>query len=275
MTLVVGAKCKDGVVLVADKKVVESGDITSQNKIIMLPSVWAGFSGAGLTDLFSKFISRNFINIEERKKKIIAEMIAKNPKVTQEEINSVDTPYIYVNQFVEDCEGILMGMKNDYQDITQKYPSSLGILLAFRAGTEAELHYLDIDGCLDSPRNTFMAIGSGSPYAQTFLKEIWNENITMEQMAKLVYFIIRHIETSKLDNNVGEGVQAFFVPKIDERWKQIVQNGTTNGKLTEEEEKELEKYTILLDNDLAKRYPNIDNEVNDFRRNFSELRKKL
>lgn len=36
MTLVIGAVCKDGVVIIADKKVVEGSDIGTQDKIYLL-----------------------------------------------------------------------------------------------------------------------------------------------------------------------------------------------------------------------------------------------
>lgn len=272
MTLVVGAVCKDGVVIVADKKVVEGGDVTSQDKIHLLPNLGVGFSGAGLSDLLEKFLNRTFINIEEKNKALRRQLIEQNPKIKEEEINQIVSPYAYANQFVEDCEGILMGIKSNYQDIVQKYPNSLQILLGFRGGNEAELHYLDIDGCLDSPRKTFMAIGSGSPYAQTFLKEVWNENITMEQMAKIICFIVKYVETSRLDNFVGEGVQALFVPKLDKRFQELSEKETQGLSLTPDETKEVQQYYVRTI-DLSISYNEIINKrVNEFKEIFSKLR---
>lgn len=273
MTLVVGAVCKDGVVIVADKKVEEAGDVTSQNKIHLLQNLWVGFSGAGFTALLDKFIARTFINVEEKNKMIKTQLSKENPEITDDELNKVISPYTYANQFIEDCEGIMLTLKQDYADIVAKYPNCLNLLVAFKNYLEPELHYIDIDTCLDIKRKTFIAIGSGSSYAQTFLKEIWNEDITMKQMANAVCFIIRYIEKSKLDNYVGEGVQALFVPKLDgEIYKKLIEKEQKKIKFTHEEEKEIQKGSTRLV-DLSNKYKNLDSKINDFKKHFDDLRK--
>ncbi len=54
MTLIIGARCKDGVVLIADKKVTEGNTSIAQDKITILP-FGVAVSEAGYTDFFDKF----------------------------------------------------------------------------------------------------------------------------------------------------------------------------------------------------------------------------
>jgi len=271
MTLVIGANCKDGVVIISDKKVVEGVDIASHPKIYLVDALGVGFSGAGISELFDKFLARVFINLEERKKQIKKQMQEQNPKITQEELDAIISPYAYANQFVEDCEGILFQMKNQYKDIMEKYPNGLQLLIAFRSGREAELHKLEIADCLDSKRKTFLAIGSGSPYAQTFLKAMWSDEITMEEMAKLGCFIINYIEESKIDNYVGEGVQILYVPKTNDAFLKLVSK--TNRSV--EEENEFKKYLVKLENDGNLSFPKTKKIVANFKKSFDSLKKSL
>ena len=53
MTLIIGARCKDGVVFIADKKAVEGTEITSQKKISILP-LGIVVAGAGTLEMTDK-----------------------------------------------------------------------------------------------------------------------------------------------------------------------------------------------------------------------------
>ncbi|MGA9150734.1 MAG: hypothetical protein WBZ36_09155 [Candidatus Nitrosopolaris sp.] len=48
-----------------------------------------------------------------------------------------------------------------------------------------------------------LAIGSGEKYAKVIIKKLWNENMSMEQVAELGYFAIKYIEDFGLTQTVG------------------------------------------------------------------------
>ena len=54
MTLIIGARCKDGVVFIGDKKVTEGTTSFPDKKIRIMP-FGVAISGAGMGDFFDKF----------------------------------------------------------------------------------------------------------------------------------------------------------------------------------------------------------------------------
>src|SRR3989344_4782896 len=120
MTLIIGAKCKDGVVFIADRKVTEGSQISSQDKIEILEQMGIVFSGAGLTDLFDKFVEWVNINIENRKKEVAIRYKEENDKELDDEEISRIRPYETAQQFIVDCETILKQISDNYRDVIQK-----------------------------------------------------------------------------------------------------------------------------------------------------------
>lgn len=202
MTLIIGARCRDGVILVGDKKITEGTTSFSDKKITIMP-FGVALSGAGMGDFFDKFGIRlkNYIN--ERGMKF-EEMKAKA------ELPIGALLYEYIDDFVTDCETILVKLKDDYRDV---YPD-LHLLMGLRNDNKAELHFLNIDYPVDSIRKSFMTIGSGSPYANFFLRELWNEDLTMKEMTKICVFIIKYISEKNIDDAVGYGYQIVEIPDL-------------------------------------------------------------
>jgi len=202
MTLIIGARCKDGVILVGDKKVTEGTTSFADKKITIMP-FGVAISGSGMSDFFDKFgirlknhINNSTIQIEELKSK--------------GEISQETTLYPYIDDFVTDCETLLVKLKEDYRDV---FPQ-LHLLMGLRNDNKAELHFLNIDYPVDSIRKSFMSIGSGSPYANFFLRELWDENLTMKEMTKICAFIINYVSEKHLDDAVGYGYQAVEIPDL-------------------------------------------------------------
>ena len=76
------------------------------------------------------------------------------------------------------------------------------------------LNYFHPDG-RPEPVTKYKAIGTGSSYGLIYLKQNWHEDLTMEQVAELGYFIIKYIEKFNLDLTVGVGInkpQIWFIP---------------------------------------------------------------
>lgn len=202
MTLIIGARCKDGVILVGDKKITEGTTSFADKKINILP-FGVALSGAGMGDFFDKFSIRLNNHLTQRDLEI-QEMKAKG------ELAIGASLYPYIDNFVTDCETLLVKLKDDYRDM---FPE-LHLLIGLRNENKAELHFLNMDYPVDSIRKSFMTIGSGSPYANFFLRELWDESLTMKQMAKICVFIINYVSENKLDDAVGYGYQIVEIPDL-------------------------------------------------------------
>jgi 20S proteasome alpha/beta subunit len=212
MTLIIGAKCKDGVVLVADKKIVEGTDITSGEKINILP-LGIVVAGAGTGEVIDKFNERIPFVLDERKRLNYEELREKSPDVNIDDVPFYFRPY----EFLEDCEGLIF-------QLFEKYKRQIQVLVAGSNIGEAELNYIDSEGFLSSKRRTYMSIGSGSAYANFLLKKLWEEkkgDFTMNEMAKISKFIINLVENIKIDRFVGNGVQIVFVPNLPNNYEKL------------------------------------------------------
>lgn len=211
MTLIIGAKCKDGVILVSDKRIVEGTDITTGTKISFLP-LGIIVAGAGIGEVIDKFNERIPVVFEERRKFNFEEMRKKDKTLNIDNIPYYFRPY----EFLEDCEGLIF-------DLSEKYKKPLQILVASGNIPYAELNYIDNENFLTSKRRTYISIGSGSPYANFILKKIWNEHLTMTEMAKICKVIINIVADSNIDTYVGNGTQIVFVPNVTNNFNNLTE----------------------------------------------------
>ena len=212
MTLIIGAKCKDGVVLIADKRVVEGTDIAITEKINLLP-LGIVVAGAGIGEIIDKFNERIPYVLEDRKRLNYEAMKKDDPEI---DINTV--PYYFRGyEFLEDCEGLLFQLK-------ERYKLPIQILVASGNLSLANLNYLDGESFLTSKRRTYITIGTGSPYANLLLKKLWNKDLSMKEMAKIGKFVINHISEAGVDTYVGGGVQIVFVPNRPENFDELIED---------------------------------------------------
>ena len=191
MTYILGARCKDGVVLIGDRKITLEGgtDFDFEDKIFKdIHPIVVGSSGVtGLFDMFRNRVS------------------------------------IYVNQYATEHRGqpiIIQPFLDAIADITKEIndrwsPRLLGeqfdVLLSFQLSPTSLLWYIYPFGFPEIVRGS-KAIGHGSRYGKIFLKQLWSRDMTMEQTAELGYFIIRCIDKLDLDNSVGGEPQIWFIP---------------------------------------------------------------
>ncbi len=192
MTLILGARCINGVTLAADRKFSGIGTRGVQysfgNKITgELNGILTAFAGdVGTFQLFA-------MNIREYIDSTIKIQFQKKEKETGP---SLDQLMLKVSE-------IQSRFYNKYRN----YPCKIfmGISSQHLTNKMSSLYHFEADGrCfpLTQPR----VIGSGSSYAIYFLKRYWQPNqTTMEQFAQLSDFIIRYISSSAylLDNAVG------------------------------------------------------------------------
>ena len=180
MTFILGARCKDGVVLISDKKVTfEYGaDFDFRDKLFGdLRHVIIGSSGS--TDTFEYF--RGYI------------------------MDYVDTNRN--NRKAIGYDNIITKLSHIVYDTNRRHKfqneSNFQLLVAVGfANKKSSLTYVSahgwprtIDGCV--------AIGSGENYAKIFLKHIWKQDMTMKQVGEIGHFAIKYIEEFALDQTVG------------------------------------------------------------------------
>lgn len=183
MTYILGARCIDGVALIADKIVtIDDGKEKSlttklfsdfDNRII-------GYSGSRV--YFEKFLNQIHIKI---------------------------TPDLTNYEFLK--------VLSDEMDSYSKYKNFLfDIIIAIydNKNSKAILKYLPSYGGI-STCDTYEVIGSGKPYGMQFLRKYWNKSLNMHEVGYLGYFIIKLIEINGLDLTVGtqnEYPSIWFIP---------------------------------------------------------------
>jgi 20S proteasome alpha/beta subunit len=214
MTFILGCRCNDGVVLVADRKVTISGgeDYDECDKLFgEIRHVIYGSSGdAGMFELFKGYVMDyiqthpNEINLQNA----VVRLAVCALKINKE------------YGFPPDLYDVLIATQPPDK------PSTLHLINSFGKPYTIKNH---------------QSIGSASPYAQVFLKKCWNDKMTMEQVAELGYFIIKYIEDFKLNFTVGGEPMIWFIPN-DEK--------DENGEKIDYEvkEKRPELYAHIKDN---------------------------
>lgn len=189
MTFILGSRCIDGVVMIADKKVT-LGDCSEhyyENKLFgEIRHVI--FGAAGSTNLFELY--RGYV---------------------RDYIRTHPNDVTYKNADFKLAEFAFEIYKK--YDFNPNYNYSIVVARAL-PDSDSNLTVisgnglpLKIDGCI--------AIGSGQGYTKIFLNKVWHKDMTMEQVAELGYFIIKYIEGFQLNLTVGvnEGYpQIWFVP---------------------------------------------------------------
>ena len=173
MTYVLSSRCSDGVVIIADRKhtIDKAEDSVYDNKIFgEFSGIITSFSGIrGNYELFLLYLL-DYIN--------------KNRSMNH-------------NEFLLKAIEIAQKLKrNDYEvlfGISSTVTNNLSLL-----------KHMYPDGRIESIR-AYVVIGHGEPVGRYFLKKHWKENLTMEQVAELGYFIIKVIEKYNLEESVGLG----------------------------------------------------------------------
>ena len=190
MTFILGARCIDGVVLVADKKITktnEIGSISFEYKRKLhgeLRHVIFGVSGS--TDTFEFFVDE----IKER-------------------VNQGDVTFENVTNVISDKVLEI----NKKRDFIKKLFFNLLVAVQY-PNKKTVLTYVDGYGG-KSLIDKYHSIGIGSIFAEPFLKNIWASDIKMSNVATLGWFIIKYIEDYQLHSSVGIGSnypQIWFIP---------------------------------------------------------------
>lgn len=184
MTLIIGAKCKDGVIILSDSRVSRGHDLNQYRKIFV-PIDGTFIGASGTTGVFIKFL-----------KKV-------NQKVESGEISSWD-------ELIDIVEDLVMQLSSRYYRRTGGDP--IDVLMALKPSDDkSEIYHITSEGVAEEVF-TIMAIGHGEPHASLFLKTMWNSDMTMRQTAVLGSFILTTIHQQGMDSSVDDRIQIGYVP---------------------------------------------------------------
>ena len=206
MTLIIGAKCRDGIVIGSDRKIQRGGETSFDNKIFEF-EVGGGkilFAAEGLTGIRDDFFYLLRTAIRSRR--------------------VVDTLY-EIKLLVED---IIANLSERYGERVQD-PSPVGVLMGGLENlTEGDAVLYYIHGVGYGEQVAFRCTGHGGQYAYSIAKFLCGPNICSnlkpKEVAKRLAYIISWI-SEDVDSTVGG------LPSIA-----IMKNGQDNADYLEEKE---------------------------------------
>ena len=202
MTYILGAKCADGVILVADRKIIlDGGALHEYEDKLFWAQPWMVVASSGTLGLFEKF----------------------RDKLTDYVHSTKYDAKVY--NLTTEIENITRQLNDDYFEVLRG--RQFDVLLGIQSTTEAVIKYIHPSGFAEGVRR-YKVIGHGEPYGSFFMKYWWNRNMNMLEVAELGFFIIKCIQEFELDNTVGIGQgypQIMIIPSEMDKEK-----GSADGK---------------------------------------------
>ena len=187
VTKIIGAKCSDGVVLVADKKLTDIFDRLPPEFTNKLSGDIRHFlmEYTGLREIFDIF-----------RKAIVGDWLLT--------LNS--DPYTF-DTYVSRCCPMIRSLNG----IARGPNYSLNILIGKHQLKNTQLYYIDDTG-RENKINDYIAIGSGKGEADIMCKKLEHNSITMKEFAKHAYLSI--IYMNQYRPALGVGVEQDDVPRV-------------------------------------------------------------
>jgi 20S proteasome alpha/beta subunit len=190
MTYILGSVCTDGVVLVADRKIMlEGGTVHEFEDKLTAVQPWMVVGSSGVLGLFEKFRERLYAYLQ-----------------SSEYDNSVPT-------LISQIETITRELNTAYGEVLRG--QVFDVLLGIQSTMDASLKYVYPSGFAEGVRR-YKVIGHGESYGSLLLKYWWHKNMSMLEVAELGFLIIKCIQEFEVDNTVGIGEgypQIWLVPR--------------------------------------------------------------
>jgi 20S proteasome alpha/beta subunit len=176
VTLIIGIRCRDGVVIGSDRKVIRGGEAEYSNKVFVINNV--ALAVEGLTGIRDDFLYLLNIELERRR--------------------GVDSLY----EMKVIAEDIVASLAERYRERIRE-ESPIGVLMAGREQLtqgRAMLYYIHGVGYGESVE--MLCSGHGGPYATTLAKFLLDKNLDCNENARRVAFIISWV-AEDVDITVG------------------------------------------------------------------------
>lgn len=174
MTLIIGIKCVDGVVLAGDRRLKKGDTILNGKKITKLfPNFTFGYSGPiavrnKFVDVIKKYLELN-----------------KPSEDWTKFINYIEDQVAYLNKRYSDRVG-----QFDVLYCTTNPDGHAKLIHILSKGVEEEREPFDVTGC-------------GTPYALPFLHSTDYQDMDMDKASRLCSFILKLLDNTQLDSDVG------------------------------------------------------------------------
>jgi 20S proteasome alpha/beta subunit len=233
MTCVVGVICKDGIVVVGDKKV-KAGQMTYyENKIISVEKYEnLVVAAAGFLDIREKFI-QDVRNLHILEKKGIVKRDPSRGFVGLTEDIAHRLYEIYGPRYK--AEGF------DYES------EAFEALVCHKPKSACPFLYVVDSVGTSSKINDYKVIGTGAQYAYLFIKPSYSRTAVMDDMAVISTFIIRLIDQYKIDDSIGADeqgkVQIWKFPNESEPYEV---DGSELKEILQDAENRLKKFHNFL-----------------------------
>jgi 20S proteasome alpha/beta subunit len=184
MTLLMGARCVDGVVLIGDRRLTQT--LSSGTHYVYddkitgeIDGILTGFAGDyGAFEVFRTKLKDYVTTVRNDPDK-------KNtgPSFDQFKLKVSEIQHEFYNKYQQHQYRVLMGVSSKY--FTNK---------------KSSLYLYESDGrCFPQNETLPIAIGSGSPHVLYFLKRYWNpKKTTMKDFAQLADFLIRYVNNTRI-----------------------------------------------------------------------------
>ncbi|MEM2912411.1 MAG: hypothetical protein QW146_07900 [Candidatus Bathyarchaeia archaeon] len=189
-TLIIGARCRDGVIIVADRRIVRGAECTTEKKIFM-PYTGVVVAASGLTGIIDKFRRE----VEARAGAMRAQTL---------------------DEVIEVIEDVTEKMKSRYTPRLYETPKGGVIIEALVGGLsyltqgEAELHHVFQEGYAEIVKE-YMPIGYASDEAKVFLKALYRKDANVSEMLDVLTLPIILIEEFEVDTTVGGKPQIYTI----------------------------------------------------------------
>src|SRR3989344_5361268 len=210
MTLIIGFKCKEGIALVSDTKImdVDTGEATFESKILTpLENTPFIVGAAGYVNLFNEFnrkipevVTKSIAqirvhNVQELLKtglsrqqaikniNAIERCAATNLRMVRHlekceckdldfDVSEIELPYIYTEEnFIDDCRSLVKKVNSQSEAVTEP----LELLVGIRRPRDGilHLHHVNSEGGEDEI-NDYFSIGSGYPFVKTIFSQVYD-----------------------------------------------------------------------------------------------------
>lgn len=177
MTLIIGARCKDGVVIGADRRGMRGAEPSDEKKLFNIDGIVVGVAGiTGIRDDFLLLMKRREIGTRLR-------------DLYEVKLEVEDMVKLFSDRYGPRFPG----------DGGQQIQALLVGLESVRTG-KAKLY--NIFGVGFGEEVSFLCIGHGSPYATSLGKFMYDQNLSTDEMAEVIVFLISWVKED-LDTLVG------------------------------------------------------------------------
>jgi 20S proteasome alpha/beta subunit len=182
MTLLLGARCTDGVVLAADRKFAGRRPVFEDKITGELKGMLTGFSGDyGSFIVFTAGL-RKYVN-----------------DITKSQIKDLADPAGQTSDLGADLDSIIWEINRIKSELKHKFYLLMAVSGSyFKKDKKSRLYEFDyFDGCIPI-NNGYEVLGSGADHCSYILKRYFrNNDMKMEEFAQLADFAIRFVSNEK------------------------------------------------------------------------------